>query len=116
MQTEQGSNEGEAPKPELKCISHIGNDNCCEEVKLFSVPILEKRRDKSLVYKFREKSEYANIEILENAVNTKGYHSLCYKKFTAVSAKELFIIKSSYKFIVVTYKQFEQFELKILFV
>lgn len=57
MQTEQGSNEGEAPKPELKCILHIGNDNCCKKVKLFSVPMLEKCREKSLVYKLREKSE-----------------------------------------------------------
>ena len=65
MQTEQGSDEGEALKADPNCILHIGKDKSCEKVKLFSVPLLEKCREKSLVYKFRENSEYANITIPE---------------------------------------------------
>ena len=89
MQTEQGSDEGEALKADPNCILHIGKDKSCEKVKLFSVPLLEKCREKSLVYKFRENCEYANITIPEKVDSTTGYHSSCYKKFTAVSAKQV---------------------------
>jgi hypothetical protein len=92
MQTDLGNKGGEAPQSELqqvKCILHIGKETGSEKVKLFTVQMLENCREKSLVYKFREKSEYATIIIPESADNNTGYHSSCYRKFTAVSAKEL---------------------------
>jgi hypothetical protein len=93
MQTDLGNKGREAPQSELqqvKCILHIGKETGSEKVKLFTVQMLENCREKSLVYKFREKSEYATIIIPASADNnTSGYHSSCYRKFTAVSAKEL---------------------------
>jgi hypothetical protein len=92
MQTDLGNKGREAPQSELqqvKCILHIGKETGSEKVKLFTVQMLENCREKSLVYKFREKSEYATIIIPASADNNTGYHSSCYRKFTAVSAKEL---------------------------
>lgn len=70
MQTDLGNKGREAPQSELqqvKCILHIGKETGSEKVKLFTVQMLENCREKSLVYKFREKSEYATIIIPASA-------------------------------------------------
>jgi phosphorylcholine metabolism protein LicD len=60
-----------------------------EDVKKFTVEMLEKCREKSVVYKFRNKSTYSDIVIPDVVNENTGYHTACYKKYTAVGTKEV---------------------------
>lgn len=57
--------------------------------KKFTQQILDSCQKKSLVYKFREKSEYKTIVIPDVVSDSTGYHSSCLKKFTAVKTTEM---------------------------
>lgn len=74
---------------QLKCILHVGEDKKCEPVKKFSIELLNTCKKKSVVYKFRDNSDYKNIVIPTTVTDSTGYHSSCYKKYTAVRNQEV---------------------------
>ena len=89
--SQDSQNENVNSSALLKCILHIGKENskANEPLKKFSQEQLDNCRKKSLVYKFRKKSDYGSISIPECVSESTGFHKSCYSNFTAVKAKEL---------------------------
>ncbi len=51
--------------------------------------MLDNCRQKALVYKFRKTCNYKSIVIPEVVSDTVGYHTSCYRSFTAVKGTQV---------------------------